>query len=386
MQRVISAAILGFSLLLGGSVSAGTFQEYVGTGRSGGHGGGGFVHHGGGGHVGRWHGGYGGNWGAGYRHWGGYGGFNRGWGYGGFNRGFGYGGYGFGYVRPYYNYGFGAYYRPFYGYNVFYRPYYSPIYYVGFGYGGGYGYPCGGFYGASNTFYNPYAPLAQYGYASPTIGYSSPAIVINRIVVRNVAPRAVAPAAIEVRDTGPTAAPPVTDRIVSLESKSRALKAIRIGDEAFRAGRYSDALRRYLDAANDAPTYAEAFFRKGQAYVALSQYRLAANSFKKGLALSPKTDREGFSLDSIYGAGSVAKGVHMENLAAAATMDDHNADAYFLLGVMLRYNGESERANRFFAKAATLSRDLMAPVAVFVPEIKAKEAEVPVSVELGDEI
>ena len=73
----------------------------------------------------------------------------------------------------------------------------------------------------------------------------------------------------------------------------------------------------------------------------------------------------------------------MENLAAAALMREDVADNYFLLGLMLRFNGEGERADKFLAKAASLSRDLSVTLAKLPP---AEVAARPVSLLVGDEI
>jgi len=75
--------------------------------------------------------------------------------------------------------------------------------------------------------------------------------------------------------------------------------------------------------------------------------------------------------------------VHLENLAAAALMREDAADNYFLLGMMLRFDGEHERAEKFLAKAVGLSPAIRPALARFLP---AEEAESPVSLVSGDEI
>jgi tetratricopeptide (TPR) repeat protein len=323
------------------------------------------------------HGGGWGHFGGGYRHWGG--------GYGGWGRGYGGWGGGYGY-RSFYGGGFG--YRPYYGLGI------------GLGYGGlglGYGsYGYGGyggyypsyyynsspyFYNQSPYFYNSYYSYPSCSYTTPSINYyAAPAITVTRIVVRKAAPPApaIAPPA-----PAPVAAPRATIvRSSTITDRSKARQQIKLGNAAFLAGRYADALTRYRNAAEAAPDYAEAHYRKGHAYIANGKYELAAAAFRRGLDLEPAARREGFQLDDLYGAKSAAKGVHLENLAAAALMREDVADNYFLLGLMLRFNGEHERAEKFLAKATALSPAMRTAVAALLPDARLH----PVSLEIGDEI
>jgi hypothetical protein len=115
--------------------------------------------------------------------------------------------------------------------------------------------------------------------------------------------------------------------------------------------------------------------------LANGQYSLAAMAFRRALQLEATARRDAFQLDDLYGVGSAAKGTHIENLAAAALTDD-SADAYFLLGLMLRFDGQPARAEKFFAKAASLSPETRKAVASLLPV----EMTEPVSLEIGDEI
>jgi tetratricopeptide (TPR) repeat protein len=340
-------------------------------------------HHGGWGGGGFHHGG----WGGGYRHWGGgwggYGGWGRGWG------GYGYRSYygGFGY-RPYYGIGLGL---GFGGYGLGYGGY--GLGYGGYGLGGYYGgyypsyYYSSPYYGSSSYFYgqSPYFYNSYYGYPScsytvPSINYyaTTPVVNVTKIVVRKAAPPAPAAA-----PPAPAAAPRATTLVrSSITDRSRARQQIKLGDAAFLAGHYADALSRYRNATETAADYAEAHYRKGHAYVAVGKYDLAAASFRRGLELEPAARREGFRLDNLYGVKSKAKVVHLENLAAAALMREDVADNYFLLGLMLRFDGENERAERFLAKAASLSPAMRTAVVAILPDAKER----PVSLPLGDEI
>lgn len=308
--------------------------------------------------------------GGAYRHWGGYRGY--GWGHHHHHwhgyRGVGYGS-GWGY-RPYYGYGWG--YRPYYSF-------YRPVIGIGVGFGGYYGgyntfyanpyyyYSTPLYYGQSYDFYNPWP--VTYGY--PSCSYSSPVINVTKIVVRKADVAPAAPVAIEPKGT--------VVRSSTIDTRSRARALVRLGDAAFREGRYVDALTRYRTAAETAPDDAEAQFRKGHAYIANGKFDQAAIAFRNALALEPAARRGGFRLDDLYGAKSAAKGVHLENLAAAALMHEDSADSYFLLGLMLRFEGEHDRAEKFFAKAASLSPETRRSLARLLPAA----AEEHVSLDLG---
>lgn len=63
-------------------------------------------------------------------------------------------------------------------------------------------------------------------------------------------------------------------------------------------------------------------------------------------------------------------------------MREDVADNYFLLGLMLRFDGENERAEKFLAKAVSLSPAMRTAVVALLPDTKAR----PVSLDVGDEI
>ena len=63
-------------------------------------------------------------------------------------------------------------------------------------------------------------------------------------------------------------------------------------------------------------------------------------------------------------------------------MREESADSYFLLGLMLRYDGQTDRAEKFLAKAAALSTEDRSAIA----GLTSPATEVPVSLVVGDEI
>jgi tetratricopeptide (TPR) repeat protein len=222
------------------------------------------------------------------------------------------------------------------------------------------------YYGASysNPYgYNDYTPVYSSSYAA-----TEPAETLSLVakLIAITKPKAgESPRAFEPRYI---AAKP------SVDSAAEARRWMALGDAAFREGRFLDALTRYRTAADAAPSLAETHYRKGHAYLANGQYRLATTAFQQGAKLDRSGHREGFNLNQIYTSEEV-KTTHLENLAALATMNSKDADAYYLLGVMLKYNGESERAEKFFSQAWKVGLDAegIPPVHLAEAPVRTKE-------------
>ncbi len=153
----------------------------------------------------------------------------------------------------------------------------------------------------------------------------------------------------------------------NLEARRRAGHFMTLGDSLFREQRHHDALQQYKKAAEIASDLTEAYFRQGHALVATSRYELAAAAFKRGATIAPDWQRHGFHLDDLYGDTRVAKISHVETLAAAVLAAPNNADLMFVLGVFLYYDGQPDRAQKFFQRAAELSAADVAHLEHFLP-------------------
>jgi hypothetical protein len=292
-------------------------------------------------------------------------------GYGGWG---GYGGYGCGYG------GWGGCYSP--GYSAFYSPY-------GYGgYGGGYGIGYGGTYlfgqlSPYGTYYNPQANVVQYNlppvYQPAEIAYGPSAVKQFLGLPRNYAQNPVRQAAPALPIAPRVAAKPAV-RVANAESRARAELFVAQGDKLFREQQYHSAVQKYKLAAEAAPDYAEAYWREGHALAASNRFELAATCFKRALAIDGDIRRGGFQLDSLYDGALLSKHGHLEALAADALAHETSADPYFSLGVFLQYDGQPERAAKFFRKAAELSSGDISHLAHFVaPAAERRPATVPVS-------
>jgi tetratricopeptide (TPR) repeat protein len=123
----------------------------------------------------------------------------------------------------------------------------------------------------------------------------------------------------------------------------------------FREQKFHSALQRYKSAAEAAPDVAESYFRQGHALVTTNRFELAAKAFKVGIALSDDVTRDGFHVDELYADNHMAKRAHLEALAQSSLIDRANTDLLFLVGLFLRYDGQADRATKFFLKAAEIA-------------------------------
>jgi len=259
----------------------------------------------------------------------------------------------------------------------------------GFGYCGspfgGYRY-YGGYYPYGPAYYDVYSP---YGiYYAPAYGYSeyylppvfAPAELLYgpRAVKRflGIEDRPLVLAR-DDRDAGEGA----KVRVSSPTYRRKAEQLIAQGDYLFREQKYTQSIDRYKQAGNLAPDLPEVHWRKGHAYVAMHRYELGAAAFKRGLALARDIDRGGFNLTTLYGPGALVKTSHLEALAGETLVHNDSPELYFLLGIFLRYDGQSERAEKFFLRARELAGPTAAYLTAFLPlepgavPVAAKELE-----------
>jgi tetratricopeptide (TPR) repeat protein len=146
-------------------------------------------------------------------------------------------------------------------------------------------------------------------------------------------------------------------RTSNAESRRRADRYIALGDELFQKHQWHSALQKYKLAGQLAPDVAECFWRQGHALIAVNQFGQAAATFRRALLLDDDATRGGFELKLLYADGVAAKNSHLEALAGEALASTVSSDAYFLIGVTLHYDGQTERAHKFFERAAALSAD-----------------------------
>lgn len=207
-------------------------------------------------------------------------------------------------------------------------------------------------------------PYRYFGYTvvaplTPPVGYNAPAPVAQP--VPQPGPAAPAPA------PKPEPAKPKPSHA---KQKARAGKFIGFGDANFRKAKYNSAVERYKTAITIAPDMPETYFRQGFVYVAMGYYEKAAAAFRRGLRLRADWSGSPFRLDQIYGPAALAKTAHIESLAGAVDANPFDADLLFVLGIQLFFDGQRDRSQLFFERAAQLGGNEDGLLDAFLPRPK----------------
>ncbi|MBW3597394.1 MAG: hypothetical protein KY475_08975 [Planctomycetes bacterium] len=223
-----------------------------------------------------------------------------------------------------------------------------------------YGRSYDGYVSPHGTYYNPQSRYTDY--YLPPIHYPAELmygpLAMRRFMGLDRAPvPAAPPAVVAPADPAAEALPAPKVRESNLAARERAQHFLAAGDRLFREQKHHDALQRYKTAAEAAPDVADAYFRQGFALVATNRYDLAADGFRRGLALEPSWAESLFRLDELYGDADLAKQAHLDALARAALDNPNDADLMFVLGVFLHFDGQADRARRFFVRARELAGD-----------------------------
>jgi tetratricopeptide (TPR) repeat protein len=235
----------------------------------------------------------------------------------------------------------------------------------GFGYGYGFGYPP---YPYTPPYYGPYSyigplyipadQLYGLGPLQRMMGYAPYVPPVNNNII--VAPRAgfgngIAPVqpAVPFQADPPDDPPP--ERGTNAESVALARRILAVGDEYFQNQKFASAYQRYTSATKAAPQLADAYMRQGLSLVALGRYDQAVRTIKRAVEFDPGLSQSEFRLDILYGPNRMAKQAHLDALAKAATDQPEDSDLLFLLGFLLHFDGQTDRAKPFFQRAAQLA-------------------------------
>ncbi|MEN1681961.1 MAG: tetratricopeptide repeat protein, partial [Planctomycetota bacterium] len=151
-------------------------------------------------------------------------------------------------------------------------------------------------------------------------------------------------------------------------ARARAWKFIDHGDRHFRAGRYREALSRYRRAVDSSGDVADARFREGFAYLSLGSVERAALSIRRGLDRDPAWPDSAFVLDDLY-PDEAARDAAYKVLADRLKDRPNDADARFLAGVLLHFDGRPNEAERQFRRVIKLAGDDAASRLFLSPEI-----------------
>ncbi|MBS0209450.1 MAG: hypothetical protein JSS27_10875 [Planctomycetes bacterium] len=178
-------------------------------------------------------------------------------------------------------------------------------------------------------------------------------------------------------NAGNGAVPPARPRHSNEAALARAREQLHAGDERFHHQRFNEAYQRYKDAASNAPDMPGIYFRQGLALSALGQYSNAARVIRRGLELEPQWAASQFNLDELWQGNRMAKVAMREAMAEAALQRPEDDAVLFLLGVHLYFDGQRERSQTFFSRAAALNPPEAGSALRFLQEINRGQAANP---------
>lgn len=152
----------------------------------------------------------------------------------------------------------------------------------------------------------------------------------------------------------------------SLEQQARSIHFQGQGDIWFRKQNYLQAYSRYKQAAGAASDQAAPHFRMAYALIALKRYDLAVSEMARGIQLDPKYPLTGDSPAKVFGPeNQIAAGALAGQVADWVKQEIRSPDRLFLLGALLRMNGDLERSKICF-EAAAQQGGRPAPVMAFL--------------------
>lgn len=135
----------------------------------------------------------------------------------------------------------------------------------------------------------------------------------------------------------------------------RSLGQTALGDDKLRKGLWAQAYVNYRSAVDAAGDQGTARLRLGFCYAAVKHYTSAVREFKRGLFLDPDLAASGISLPILFGPDSeVVRTSIVHNVAEWVREDLRDSDRWFLLGLLLHFEGD-ERARRVLETARQLS-------------------------------
>jgi hypothetical protein len=219
----------------------------------------------------------------------------------------------------------------------------------------GVGYPYAG-------YYVPYGfvPAPVFSYTPPP----SPIIVLgapvwpgldpaNNPVIQEWLPRP--------KDAPKGANPPHDDlpplvKPSNVEGKRKSLRHQATGDEYLAKGDYTQALIRYRQAYAAAQDRPEPRFRIALTLAALGYFGQAADELKRLVRLDPQWPAHGDRLDDVFGPQhQLAKDSMLSKAADWVKEDIRDPQRLFLMGVLLHFNDDGDKAQPFIEAAGTLA-------------------------------
>lgn len=257
---------------------------------------------------------------------------------------------------------------------------YARFGFPGFGFSG-YGYSSFGGFGGLNYYQGPVGGpwIAPYGYGYTSFGYPNFGPTYSYIpmapIVQQAHPLWIGRdpfdnAAIQEWMPGngqpqnnPAAQPAPPPEEVELlikpsnaEAKRKSIRYQAQGDEYFAKQNYLQAFARYKQAVGAAADRPEPRYRMAVALAAMNEFPLAADELKRTVRVDPGLPRHGDRLDDVFGANNnLAKNSMLQKAAAWVREDIRDPNRLFLMGALLHFNEDRDKAQTLFQTADLLA-------------------------------
>jgi tetratricopeptide (TPR) repeat protein len=223
------------------------------------------------------------------------------------------------------------------------------------------------YYYPSVRYYYPSYPVATY-YAAPNYSCapvccnSSPAVETLRpapaqqptpapVPAADTVPLPPTPASYRAGSRSATYSSPISRRATDVYGTLQNHDAeMAVGNRLFAAQLYHSALTKFQAASKVSPSSSDVYLHEGFAELAMGRYDRAAKVFRLATAVDENVAAAKFSLDTIYTKSNV-KQFHLDRLARTALKTTNNQDHMYCLGVFLHFDGQQQRARRFFTEA-----------------------------------
>ncbi len=139
-------------------------------------------------------------------------------------------------------------------------------------------------------------------------------------------------------------------------ARQRSLHQQGLGDFNMKERKFSKAYAHYRRAATAAPDLPANYFRMAWALAATGHYASAVREIKRGLRLDPYWPLTGESLDERFGFDNeIAKNNVLLQAAQWVRDDIRDPDRLFLMGALLHFNNDIDKALKFFETAGQLA-------------------------------
>ncbi len=226
----------------------------------------------------------------------------------------------------------------------------------------------------SGPIYGPVAPQITLGWPKPdpaggmpagsvgagadrkARGTAEPVAFTNEVIRRTLEEnrrRWEQPLAIESEPTPPLKRPKRTSTAAA-RTKSRILAAR--AQQWMRRGEFHTALQRYRQATEAAPDLAEGWYGQALALAAIGRFELAADRLKTAVLRDAEWPTNAPPLDDIFGNDTPLRKLSVLDRAAAWVREDiRDPDRLFLLGALLFFDGQFDKARPFLEAAYRLA-------------------------------